>query len=343
MDALLAALGGARDQRPFKPALIAGAIGVVLAATSTAAIMEIRRQPPLTAVAFDTPPAPVRHTEAMVTPPLPGLAPPAEPRSKRDRKQAAEARARALAWLSKHPEIDARLLLDFADRSYADREGANCLKFLNQMPVDAWPAALADRALRRRATCEMLRGRCVTGRRLLEPTDGPSGARSTLLANCPVDSLPSVEDRILAIGAQADEARYAGNKRARRDELKQSLLGQTAAPEIASCFRNRNRSHACGRRLAALARAYQVLAESYLVGHDCADGAALDVMRSQVRFQSFGPDGGDPALRCRAERVFAAYRSCADTAEAAERRCLTRVQAAKRDGVPVLPELPANR
>ncbi|HEY7376077.1 MAG TPA: serine/threonine-protein kinase [Polyangia bacterium] len=344
MDALLAALGGARDQRPFKPVLIAGAIGVVLAATSTAAIMEIRRQPPLTAVAFDPAPAPVMHAEAMVTPPLPGLGPaPAGPRSKRDRKQAVEARARALAWAQKHPEIDARLLLDFADGAYADREGGNCLKFLNQMPVDAWPAALADRALRRRATCEMLRGRCVTGRRLLEPLDGPSGARSTLLANCPVDALPSVENRILAIGAQADEARYAGNKRSRRDELKQSLLRQTAAPEIASCFRSRNRSHACGRKLAALARAYQVLAESYLVGHDCADGAALDVMRSQIRFQSFGPDGGDPALRCRAERVFAAYRACADTGEAAERRCLARVQAAKRDGLPVLPELPASR
>ena len=207
------------------------------------------------------------------------------------------------------------------------------------MPVDAWPAELGDRALRRRATCEMLRGRCVTGRRLLEPLDGPSGTRSTALANCPVDSLPTVEDRILAIGAQADEARYAGNKRSRRDELKQSVLHQSAAPEIQSCFRNRNRSHACGRKLAALARAYQVLAESYLVGHDCADGAALDVMRSQVKFQSFGSDASDPALRCRAERVFAAYKSCADAGEAAERRCLSRAQAAKRDGTAVLPDL----
>ena len=75
-----------------------------------------------------------------------------------------------------------------------------------------------------------------------------------------------------------------------------------------------------------------MLAESFLVGHDCAEGAALDVMRSQVVFQSFGPDGGDPALRCRAERVFAAYRSCADAGEAAERRCLARVQAASATG-----------
>ena len=82
-----------------------------------------------------------------------------------------------------------------------------------------------------------------------------------------------------------------------------------------------------------------MLAESFLVGRDCAEGAALDVMHSQVVFQSFGPDGGDPALRCRSERVFAAYRSCADAGEAAERRCLARVQAAKRDGAAVLPDV----
>ena len=113
-------------------------------------------------------------------------------------------------------------------------------------------------------------------------------------------------------------------------------MRQTAAPAIEACFRNRSASRACGRRLTALARAYQVLAESFLAARDCAEGAALDVMRSQVVFQSFGPDGGDPALRCRAERVFAAHRTCADAGEAAERRCLARVQAAKRDGTPVL-------
>jgi hypothetical protein len=173
---------------------------------------------------------------------------------------------------------------------------------------------------------------------MLERLDGQSGGRAALLANCPVALLPSVEDRILAIGAQADDARYAGNRRSRRDDLKQSLQRQTAAPAIQACFRNRRSSRSCGRLLTALARAYQVLAESFLVGRDCADGAALDVMRSQVKFQSFGPDAGDPALRCRAERVFAAYRSCGDAGEAAERRCLARVQAAKRDGAAVVPD-----
>ena len=231
------------------------------------------------------------------------------------------------------------MLLDFADGAHADRDGGGCLNALNQIPADAWPAALGERALRRRATCEMLRGKCDRGRQLLAPLDGASGSRTALLANCPVASLPAVEDRILAVSAQADDARYAGNKPARRTELKQALQRQTASPEIQACFRNRHASRACGRLLAALARAYQVLAESFLVARDCADGAALDVMRSQVKFQSVGPDGGDPALRCRSERVFAAYRSCADAGEAAERRCLGRVQAARRDGAAVLPDV----
>jgi 3-hydroxymyristoyl/3-hydroxydecanoyl-(acyl carrier protein) dehydratase len=167
----------------------------------------------------------------------------------------------------------------------------------------------------------------------------PLESRTALLANCPVAALPMIEDRLLAVSAQADEARYAGNTPARRKDLKQSLLKQTSSPQIQACFRNRSASRACGRRLAALARAYQVLAEAYLVDRDCAEGAALDVMRSQVKHQAAGTDGGDPALRCRSERVFAAYRSCAVAGEAAERRCLARVQAARRDGVAVMPDV----
>ena len=37
----------------------------------------------------------------------------------------------------------------------------------------------------------------------------------------------------------------------------------------------------------------------------------------------------DPALRCRSERVFAAYKSCTDAGVTAERRCLARVQTAR--------------
>ena len=353
MDALLGALARAGARRPLNPMLAAGAIGVVLATTATAAIVGTgthRRMQPAGVVSAT--PAP----EAAVAPPTRAreMAPTAGPetmtganatggpRSRRDadrmKAAAAQAHARALAWARRHPGMDARLLLDLADGAHADRNGAACLDSLNRIPMDAWPPTLSDRALRRRATCEMLRGNCDKGRRLLGSLDGGNGGRATLLANCPVAALPAVDERIAAVSAQADEARYAGNKAARRQELKQSLLRQTAAPQIQACFRDRNASRACGRRLTALARAYQVLAESFLVGHDCAEGAALDVMHSQVVFQSFGPDGGDPALRCRSERVFAAYRSCADAGEAAERRCLARVQAAKRDGTAVLPD-----
>ncbi len=348
MDALLGALAGARDERPVKALLIAGAIGVVVAATSTVAIMA-RRHPPLATVDFDPPPQVTRAASTMTPPAL--ATPPAAAASsgasaapalpgRRDlaAQRAAAAKARALAWAQRHPEIDARMLLAIADGAHGDRDGTACLTALNQMPFDAWPPALGERALRRRATCEMLRGNCGKGRRMLEPLDGASSSRAAQLANCPVATLPTVEDRIQAIGAQADDARYAGNKRARRDELKQALVRQTAAPPVQACFRNRKTSR-CGRLLATLARTTQVLAESFLVGRDCAEGAALDVMRSQVKFQSFGPDGGDPALRCRAERVFAAYKACADAGEAAERRCLARVQAARRDGAAVVPEL----
>ena len=75
------------------------------------------------------------------------------------------------------------------------------------------------------------------------------------------------------------------------------------------------------------------------MARECAEGAVLDVMRSQVKFQALGPGGGDPALRCRSERIFAAYKSCADVGEAAERRCLARVQAAGKQGVPIVPDV----
>jgi hypothetical protein len=351
MDALLAALAGAREQRPVKPMLIAGAIGVVLATTAAAAIVAARSQPSSgreqAAVLLPPPivsvsPAPAGNRgEPPAAPEPPARAlPPARAGGRRDTAARAAAVAAArVAWSRRHPEIDARLLLDLADGSHADRKGADCLATLNKVPLDAWPATLSDRALRRRATCEMLRGNCAKGRRQLELLDGSDVSRAAGLANCPVATLPTVEDRLLAVSAQADDLRYTGNTPARRKELKQALQRETSSALIQTCFRDRNASRACGRRLSTLARAYQVLAEAYLVDRDCTDGAALDVMRSQVKFQSVAPDGGDPALRCRSERVFAAYKSCSDAGVAAERRCLARVQNARRDGTAVMPEV----
>jgi hypothetical protein len=209
-----------------------------------------------------------------------------------------------------------------------------CLAALDRVPLDAWPSGLADHAVRRRATCEMLRGRCARGRRLLEPLDGVDAGRAALLGNCPAASLATVEDRILAVTAQADEARYASNQASRRNALKEILFRQTASPDIQSCFRDRRSSRVCGRRLTVLARGYQVLADLFLAAGDCETGALLDVMHSQVKFQNSAPDGGDPALRCRSERTSEAYRTCAAAGEKAERGCVALPGPAARALVP---------
>jgi len=337
MNALLGALTGARDPRPLKPLLMAGAIGVVLAATTTTAI--VTRRHVHQSIVTIAPSPPISRGPAIAPPPISPPGPPPRTHKGPDLAAKKAAEERAARWAQRHPEIDARMVLEVADGWHAGRNGAACLDSLNKIPMDSWPLALSDRALRRRATCEMLRGNCDKGRRLLGTLDGGIGGRATLLANCPANSLPTIDDRIAAVSVQADDARYAGNKPARRQELKQALWRETSEPQIKACLRNRNASRMCGRRLAALAHAYQVLAESFLVARECAEGAVLDVMRSQVNFQSLGPGGGDPALRCRAERIFAAYKSCADVGEAVERRCLARVQAAGKQGVPIVPDV----
>ena len=82
--------------------------------------------------------------------------------------------------------------------------------------------------------------------------------------------------------------------------------------------------------LAILAQAYRALAESFLIGHDCREGAALDVMQSEVRYETMDPGSGDPALRCRAQRVSDTYHRCAPDGEEAERRCLAHLPAPLR-------------
>jgi len=235
-------------------------------------------------------------------------------------------------------ESDPLLALYLADIAHSDRDGAACLAALDSVPSSAWPPALVDHAQRRRATCEMLRGNCRKGLRLLEPLDGPDGARGSLLGNCPAGSFATIEERILAVATQADEERYAGNQPARRQVLKQILSRQTEAQEIQSCLHDPAVSRACSRRLTVLARAYQVLAEAFLAAGDCVEGALLDVTQSQVRFQSLALEGGDPALRCRSPRTFEVYKTCAAAGEEAERRCLARAPPADRGGPPAPPD-----
>jgi len=337
MDALLASLQRARDPRTVRPLVVAGA-AVVLAVLAAVVVTVTRRSsasappaatlPPRIAAEAAKPdgppiatlPPPAQHP---AVPPPPAIATASHPHANRSATAKRTAQALVAQRFREHnPQIDPQLLLYLADRAHADRNGADCITAMSQMPANAWPPALSDRALRRRAACEMLRGNCEQGRRLLARLDGAEGARTALLANCPAAALPKIEDGIRAVAVQADEARYAGNKPARRKELDQVLQRQAATADIQACFRNRRASRACGPRLALLARSYQVLAESFLVAGDCATGARLDVLHSQARFQHLQPDGGDPALRCRAERIAEFYRSCAAAGEAAERRCL---------------------
>ena len=333
MDDLLAALAQARA-RPLRRPILALGLAAILLGGAAAAILA-RRAPPRPAAVSAGAPAPSAPAATSAPPPPPVAPPPASapaasapatrPVPRRAGRLAdAAAAARAQRWARQHPEADPHLLLDLADRAHEDRDGGRCLLALKQIPPDAWPGALAERAQRRRGSCEMLRGHCDRGRRLLEPLDGAEATRTLVLSNCPVAALASVDDRLAAVSAQADEARYAGNLPARRRDLRLTLLRQTEAPELAPCLHDPRAARACRRRLSALARAYQVLTESFLAAGECREGAELDVMQSQVRFQSLQPDAGDPALRCRAERIFRAYPACASAGEAAERRCLAR-------------------
>jgi hypothetical protein len=339
MDELLAGLERARGATPLLPLLVAGAVAAVLAAGAVAAVLRTRAGTATTATSVTAAPsgatapkgaaapapaagqaAPVAGDTVAIAPAQPAAT---RPTTKHDAPaRGADATARARQWARSHPATDPQLLLLLADRAQSDRDGAACLTALGQIPGDAWPPALAERAQRRRASCEMLRGHCDAGRRLLRTLDGPAAVRGAVLVSCPITALGRIDDRIAAVAAQADEARYAGNRTARRKELEQALARQTASPQVQACFRDRRASRACGPRLAGLARAYQVVAESFLVAGDCREGALLDVMQSQIRFQSLQPSAGDPALRCRAGRVFDAYKRCAPAGEETERQCL---------------------
>jgi hypothetical protein len=329
MDDLLVELARSRTGSPlWKRLALAGAVMAASAVGVVGAALPLRHQQRAAPAAATTLP---ELPPAEAPPPAPAKAPLA-PRAV-EPKVAEAPLARASRHSSAHArrDVDPLMLLYLADAAHGDRDGAACVGALDRIPASAWPPALAEHARRRRATCEMLRGNCDRGRRLLEPLDGADGARGSLLENCPVASLATLEDRILAVAAQADEARYAGNRPARRKELEQMLVRQTAAPAIQACLRDRWASRSCGHRLAILARAYQVLAESFLAGGDCQEGALLDVTQSQIRFQSMQPAEGDPALRCRSERTTDVYKTCAPAGQQAERRCI--------DGIAVLPDL----
>jgi hypothetical protein len=347
LDALLAALERVHDRRlPPRGWSVAGAaVGLLGVFAVTVAIA--RHGPQSATAAFVHVPAPRSVAPVLpavaaraTAPPVPSVAslpapsaapaPPSprpnlhRPRAPARRLAATEPAALASAVATGQASADPLLLLYMADIAHGDRDGAACLAALDSFPDGAWPPSLAEHAQRRRATCEMLRGQCQQGLRRLEPLDGADVARATLLGDCPAGSFATVEDRLQAVATQADEERYAGNQVARRHALKQILLRQTETPDLRSCLRDPTTARACSRRLAMLARAYQVLAEAYLAAGDCAEGAALDVAQSEVKFQIAAFGAGDPALRCRSPRTAEVYHQCAAAGAEAERRCLAR-------------------
>jgi hypothetical protein len=328
MDALLTALARARDRReaPRRMALVAG----VLLVAATVAVAAIRSRAPVRP-ALPTPTSSasepvVRHAEAppaaapLVLGPTAAL-PHGEQRPAKRRPVS----RRRIALVPR--DADANLILLLADSAHADRDGASCLATLDRVPADAWPDELATRARRRRASCEMLRGRCGEGQRLFAAVEGADAARAAVLADCPAAALPTVEERLSAIATQADEARYAGNSPRRRLELERLLARQAESLEVRACLRREPGARACDRRLGLLSRAYQVVAESFLVGHDCAAGAVLDVARTEVQLETTAPADGDRALGCRADRTREIFPECRTAAEQAERRCLARLKA----------------
>ena len=314
MDALLGALTGARDPRPLKPLLVAGAIGVVLAANRGgrdrarrraadasrrgAASRSRRRRrrrcrrraarrlpPPATAPPAPAPPA------ARRIPPRP------------ERRPAASAPQALVAreWQSSTRRSMRGCCSISPTAAHADRNGADCLTTLNKIPLDAWPPALSDRALRRRATCEMLRGNCDKGRRLLGRLDGADGGRAALLANCPVGALPTIEDRIA-------RGQRAGGRRALRGQQAGAPQGAEAgaaaadrgAPDPGLLPQPQRIARVRPAARGAGARRTRCWPSRSWSARDCAEGAVLDVMRSQVNFQSpADPTAAIP--RCAAE------------------------------------------
>jgi protein kinase-like protein len=345
LDALLDDLARVRDRRPLRRAWVAAGSAAGLLGVLAVVVAMARHGPqPATAASGDAPalrsppsvfpapaaPPPALPAPSVASPPAPAVDPsppvvrarPHRVRAPARRLAAAETAALPAGVAAGHGSADPLLLLYMADIAHGDRDGAVCLAALDSLPDGAWPPSLAEHAQRRRATCEMLRGQCQDGVRRLEPLDGADVARATALSNCPAGSFATVEDRLLAVATQADEERYAGNQAGRRHALKQILLRQTETPDLRICLNVPAAARACSRRLAMLARAYQVMAEAYLAAGDCAEGAALDVAQSEVKFQIAAFGAGDPALRCRSPRTAEVYHQCAAAGAEAERRCL---------------------
>jgi hypothetical protein len=240
-------------------------------------------------------------------------------------------------------------MLDRADKLADQREGAACLAALAAL-ADV-PADMKARAREIRGDCEMLAGHCEAGRKILEPMYEaerrftPTVAKGLLSARvarmCPVSSFSTVEQRILAVSLQANEARSAPGDQSRWcAALQRALLADTQSKEVQACLLDK-RAGRCPSLTFDLDNAYERLAECFLRDKNCREGARLDVMNSQVGWGSIAIDDKHINLFCRPSRVIEVYPACTAAGEEAERKCLDHVEAARRAGdARALPEYP---
>jgi hypothetical protein len=374
MEDMLRALERARTRRPIAAVVVAAAV-LLAAGAAGARVWSHHEAPPLVpplAVAHASAPSPAAAPLPMLPRPAPQpavavAAPDAGAREVASNRPATPTRhKRQVAQQSPAsptppvspaspalpplpPSGDAKELLDRADALADKRAGAACLAVLDQ--IHDVPADMVARANVIRGDCEMLAGLCEAGRKILEPMYeadrrfSPAAAKGVLSARvarmCPVASFPTVGKRVLAVSLQADEAKAAQGEQSRWcGALERALLADTQSSEVQACYGDK-KSEACISLRFNLESAYERLAECFLRDKNCREGARLDVMHSQVGWGSIDIANKRMNLFCRPSRVVEVYPTCAADGEAAERKCLEHVEAARKAGdARVLPVFP---
>ena len=247
---------------------------------------------------------------------------------------------------------DPKEILDRADRLADKRDGKGCLAALAE--IHDIPADMTGRAQEIRGDCEMLAGHCEEGRKILQPlydaerrftpttAAGILGARVSRM--CPISSFPTVEKRVLAMSLQARAAYDSEQNQSHWcSQLEHALLADTKSAEVKACFVDDRRGKEglpCTLLMTDLANAYEFLANCFLQDKNCSEGARLDVMHTQVEFRNIRPDNPRSDLFCRPTRVLEHYTNCRAAGEAAQRKCMDRVDAARPNNDRLTPQMP---
>jgi serine/threonine protein kinase len=358
MEDLLAALERAHERRPAA-AWVAGAVVLLAAGALTARVWTHHVPPPtppttIAAKTTSSPPAQkekqeraeaqrpeqkdLKISDPSVSPRLPPDHADSGPTSPKHRRQLAQADAPIPA---QGPVAgDPKVILDRAGALADKRDGKGCLTAL--AGLRDVPADLAARAQELRGDCEMLAGNCEAGRKILEPMyqadrrHTPATAEGLLSARigrmCPVSSFPTVQKRLTAIYLQAVLAMESRTEQSRLcGALARTLLADTQSKEVQDCFPNMD-TVPCRFMKFDLANAYERVTDCLLRDKNCREGARMDVMRSQVGWGAIAVDHQRINLFCRPSRVVEVYPACTAEGEAAERKCLDHVDAARRAG-----------